>query len=166
MLDLADLRLQWKLAVCFEPHGRHSPGVDRQRPRPCWFQANVPGIDPCSGPLQGAHWIKRQRVERELAYRFEVPLQVLRAATKKDLRYAGPEYRELVELIWLAAWDPRNGVCACEHHHKRFDGQTVRAAEELVINRHEVPVEVEAFCRDWGFETALEDRCPAIGAGI
>lgn len=164
-LDLADLRLQWKLAVCFKPSARAGAvgSVNRHAQRRCWFGENAPGIGWCSSDheaLQGAHWLKRQLIERELCYRLDVPVPELKIAAKRGPQAAAERYRQPIELIWLAAWDPRNGVPSCVAHHHQFDhGQ-------LVIDREHVPVHVEAYARDWGFETALEDRNPAMGAGI
>lgn len=162
--SLADLRLRWHDAVVFGT--TLSPDEFAQLdsvPRPqCWFGENVPGIDRCEeGPrgIEGAHWIKRQRVE---------------AWVKDIARYArlDPGQGVVGFLDWslasdglhhLAAWDPRNGVPACEKHHRRFDGHRVDATNELVVWRHEVPAHVEAFAKDWDLETALEDRNPSIG---
>lgn len=117
----------------------------------CWFGVNVPGIDSCEGRPEGAHWIKRQRVEECIVqnlYRgFGSPFN---ADTARDLKH-------------LAAWDPRNGVPACEKHHRRFDAQRMPT---LVVWRHEVPAHVEAFCRDWPLEGDLERRNPPINKGV
>lgn len=150
--ELVELREQWRIAVVIG-------GGTFPRTRPCWFGENVPGIDPCEhGPrgVEGAHWIKRQRIERFLT------AGALWVEDPDDP--CGWYYED--DLIQLAAWDPRNGVPACAKHHARFDGHRVDAANELVIWRHEVPAHVEAFALDWGLETALEDRNPPIAGGI
>lgn len=173
-LDLDDLREAWKIAVIFgEQH--ETPWSNARPPRPCWFGENVPGIDACEygdRGVEGAHWIKRQRVEKTMARQLAIaeivcsPSWQRRCWPPEGLHEPIPEFFYQVELVYLAAWDPRNGVPACEKHHRRFDGHMVDARDPLVIWRHEVPGHVEAFCRDWPFETALEDRNPAIGAGI
>lgn len=163
LIDLRELRYQWKLAVCFKDAASQGPLAD-VTPRRCWFGENVPWSGYCSsydsGVPQGAHWLKRQLIERELCYRLDVPIPELKVATKKGLRAAAERYRHPIELIWLAAWDPRLGVPSCTAHHNAFD------LGFLVVDREQVPVHVEAYARDWGFETALEDRNPAMGAGI
>lgn len=157
-VSLPDLRLEWVKAVLLNPRTGN--------PLPCWFGENVPGIDSCDGDLEGAHWIKRQRVEKRIAWLFDVPEAVVKAASRHGIEKVAPNWREAVEAVWLAAWDPRNGVPGCEKHHRQFDGQRVDARRPLIVWRHEVPASVELFCRDWGLDTALEDRNPAIGAGV
>lgn len=154
---LRELQEQWARAVLFGDRA-HWP---EPRPLRCWFGAVVPGLDSCDGPIEGAHWIKRQRVERSLADRLRWAL--IRDNLGVDLPLEPGEARD---LITLAVWDPRNGVPACEKHHRRFDGHRVDATNELVVWRHEVPAPVEAFAKDWGLETALEDRHPPIGGGV
>lgn len=159
--DLAELREAWARAVLLDARGR---------PEPCWFGENVPGIDECEHGqrgIEGAHWIKRQRVEKTVAQQLEIPEFLLGARARERIAHwtQASKWPEL-ELVFLAAWDPRNGVSACEKHHRRFDGHRVDARDPLVIWRHEVPGHVEAFCRDWPLEVALEDRNPPIGAGI
>ena len=158
--ELDDLRENWKWAVCL---GRPLElGLAKERPLPCWFGANVPGIDPCEeGPrgIEGAHWLKRQAVERTIRANL-LPPEMVWAYAPAEL------VRSIDEYVLLAAWDPRNGVPACQKHHQRFDGTRVDATNELVIWRHEVPKHVEAFALDWGLESALEDRNPPIGGGI
>lgn len=170
---LAELREAWKLWVCtaVSPMGRTFA-------RGCWFGENVPGIDPCEhGPrgIEGAHWIKRQRVENALdallpwGGMLPCPRCVPGDAANEcewcegGLIFWPNEDRR--DVILLAAWDPRNGVPACEKHHRRFDGHRVDARNELVIWRHEVPAHVEAFALDWGLEQALEDRHPPLNTG-
>lgn len=168
--SLAELREMWAIAVLFGDRARW----ERARPPlPCWFGRCVPGIDGCEGRLEGAHWIKRQRVEGTLCHNFQTEptlrsvhryvKEANRGASLKDME---PRAADAVDLVLLAAWDPRNGVPACSKHHARFDGHRVDATNELIVWRHEVPAPVESFCTDWGLETALEDRNPAIGSGV
>jgi hypothetical protein len=66
-------------------------------------------------------------------------------------------------LADLAAWDPRNAVPACEHHHRRFDGHHVPVPRErLVVPRHcWSPFHVRRIRpSDYGLETFLEDKHP------
>lgn len=118
------------------------------RPRQCWFQANIPGIDPCDGDhgpdaLEAAHWIKRQRVELAVAAYF--------FGTEEAANGVGWEIKD------LAGWDPRNAVPACEKHHRRFDAHRMPT---LIVPRRLVPEHVVEFANDYGLETALEDRNP------
>lgn len=140
---LADLRLEWVKAVLLNPHTGN--------PLSCWFGHSIPGIDGCEGGLEGAHWIKRRRAE-----------EWVKAQLGRGHRY---DLAFDPDLVLVAAWDPRNGVPACEKHHRRFDGHRVDATNELVIWRHEVPAHVEAFAADWGLEHVLEQRHPPIGVG-
>jgi hypothetical protein len=126
------------------------------RPLPCWFGENVPGIDSCEGRIEGAHWLKRQRVARTVAAQLDLPIRV----TSPTWRRRHPETPE-AELVLLAEWDSRNGVPACNKHHTRFDSQRM---PPLLIWRHEVPPLVEMFVADWDLEVALADRCPSISA--
>ncbi len=107
------------------------------KPAACFFA--VIGADgECAGHRQACHVIKRQRV-------------------RNHLRGIGLDEW----CIRLAEWDPRNAVCGCsDRHHPRFDGQQM---PPLVVWRHQLPVAVLEFALDYGLETALEDRCPAIG---
>ena len=168
MIGLDDLRREWKNAVCLIPpveqRGEHFPRV-----KPCWFGENVPGIDPCEhGPrgIEGAHWIKRQEVARVVGFNLWIPTAKKGRSTVFVAGSDNPELLERLELLYLAEWDPRNGVPACEKHHRRFDGARVDARNPLIVWRHEVPAHVEGFALDWGLETALEDRNPPIGKGI
>jgi hypothetical protein len=161
---LEEVRAEWAETVTI----RQTPG-GRRLWAPCWFGENLPGIDGCEGRIEGAHWIKRQQVERKIALQLGLPEIVTspkwqRGAMVLPNRYADLQPR--VDLVFLAGWDPRGGVPACEKHHRRFDGHRVDATRELVVWRHEVPAEVEAFAGDWGLEYLLDDRHPPIGKGI
>lgn len=128
-------------------------GSGRFSPFGCWFQEHVPGIDPCGGGrpgvLEAAHWIKRQQVERWVRDQC--------AAIGTD----GISITEGRELIPIAAWDPRNAVPACEHHHRRFDGHHVPLPrEQLIVPRLLVPAHVLEFSEDYGMETFIEDKHP------
>lgn len=166
---LSDLRLRWHDHVLFgttlSPE-EFAESPEARRPR-CWFGEHVPGIDSCEGRIEGAHWVKRQRVEDRVRYLCsEMRSQAVHGREDEELVSLPDFLTAAMDFSALAAWDPRNGVPACEKHHRRFDGHRVDATNELVIWRHEVPGPVEAFCRDWGLELALEDRHPLIGAGV
>jgi hypothetical protein len=143
--QLEDLRGAWARAVKIA-HYKSDRGEHSQvRAKPCWFSEHVPGeLGRCDGWIQGAHWIKRQRVE-------------------SFVRLMGPHWVDAGRSMWdedlpvLAAWDDRNGVAACEAHHARFDAHLM---PPLVVPRALVPDHVVEFCNDWGLETALEDRNP------
>jgi hypothetical protein len=126
-LELIELTRAWHAAVVFD---------ERERLRSCWFGTSreLGCVDLCEGVIQGAHWLKRQRVRRALeALEFDA------------------------ELIRLAEWDARNGVPACEKHHARFD---LHRTPFLYVPRLLVPSHVEEFAVDWSLETQLEDRNP------
>lgn len=127
--ELNQLRFDWKVAVCL--------GDRENEMLPCWFRTCIPGIDGCEGPIQGCHWIKRQRVEYDVAF--------MVGSARSD------------DLVLLAAWDPRNGVPGCEKHHFRFDSNR---QPSLIVPRELVPTTAEYFCADWGLETPLEERNP------
>ena len=154
---LDDLRGEWRKAVLEGRPYVASPFIWRPA---CWFGTTaLAGADECEGRVEGAHWIKRQRVEKTIAQQLGLPELVVSPKWQRRWRNFPAEYPDL-ELLFLAAWDPRNGVPACEKHHKRFDGHRADATSEFIVWRHEVPDHVEEFCADWGLETALEDRNP------
>lgn len=143
---------------------------------PCVFsrgaQAVTARIDagPCEGPIEGAHWIKRQTVERWVEGFREVR-QLVDPHTEKLYIGGAVEYVEwslaVDDLVQLAAWDPRNGVPACERHHRIFDSQRVPLpSEQIVVWRHQVPAHVEAFALDWGLEHELDRKHDSIGGGV
>lgn len=61
------------------------------------------------------------------------------------------------ELILFAAWDPRNGIIACQGHHKRLDNH---ATPPLIVPQSALPAHAFEFVADFGLETALNDRFP------
>lgn len=169
---LAELRERWVVAVTLRDHTYESKFAGAATivvPQPCWFAENL-DVDECEGRHEGAHFLKRQTVERVMARNLELPEVV---TTKKFRANPGRWIKRLdlplrrVEALFLAAWDPRNGVCACSKHHARFDSNRVALpSQQIVVWRHQVPAHVEAFARDWGLEPQLADRCPAVGAGL
>jgi hypothetical protein len=152
-LELEELRGAWARAVK-QDHTRNEV-----RMKPCWFAAHVPDTGPCEGWIEGAHWIKRQEVERWVAAMLGVPLQFVKRANKiGHLSMAAPEVMERIELVQMAAYDPRNGVPGCSGaHHARFDSHRM---PPLVVPRALVPDHVTEFVTDLGLESALERKCP------
>ncbi len=162
--ELEELRCAWGRYVKFDDR------IKGLVAKPCWFGedahferegytkagAYLP-YGPCSGWIEGAHWIKQQTVKQ------------LVGAT---LLYGGLDEWDLTageckEIIELALWDPRNGVPACERHHRIFDSQRVPLpSEQIVIWRHQVPAHVEEFALDWGLENELDRKHDTIGGGI
>lgn len=120
---------------------------------PCFLAAY--DDQPCDGRIEAAHWIKRQRIEKTIAWNLGVPEALYRGRQK--IATATAEQIERLPLVHLAAWDPRLAVPGCTRHHRRFDSQ---ATPPLWVFREEVPWEVEDGVTDWGLETALEDRSP------
>lgn len=170
--ELAALRLAWAQAVLAAPQtsGEAELGL-RLRPAPCWFYtppgsakavlAYAMNWGSCGGRIEGAHWIKRQAVEEQIRRQYGPYVDGLPRPGGR-----GPADWELDrdDLIALAAWDPRNGVPACQRHHGRFDGRLVNAAEPFVVYRPFAPVHVEEFVADCGLETRLEQKCPDLPA--
>jgi hypothetical protein len=107
---------------------------------------------PCEGRIEGAHWIKRQAVRLDFGGYYKT---VGEGEGSGCCRYDP-------DLLWLAEWDPRNGVPACERHHGQFDGRLVDAAVPFVVHRPFVPNHVEEFVADYGLETRLEQKCPEL----
>lgn len=181
--ELNELREAWARAVTtrtkwFSGLGAYEPDAFMVRPAPCWFgrtaeterrsEVEIGPVDvgepygPCDGPIEGAHWIKRQTVERWI--RTQMGEAVVLAQFEPELVV---EPYDVETLVALAAWDPRNGVPACERHHRIFDSQRVPLpSEQIVIWRHQVPAHVEAFATDWGLEHELDRKHDTIGGGI
>lgn len=147
-LELEELRGAWARAVKMAeaPNGM-------MRAATCWFARHRAELEefgvnvgPCEGWIEGAHWIKRQRVEKTVLDMQPVELDgfFLKLSDRMDLAH-------------LAAWDARNGVAGCEGHHPRFDSQRM---PPLVVPRLLVPRHVVDFTDDWGLETALELKHP------
>lgn len=133
-------------------------------PEPCWFAPF--DARPCEGRIEACHFINRQRIKNALwAAMREVRFQAIgrfegeRVLDEPAFPADVAAWRD--ELIDLACWDPRLAVPGCTAHHRPFDSH---ATPRLLIFRGEVPVPVEEAVRDWGLETALEDRCPFFDA--
>lgn len=150
--DLDLLRLEWVRAATFKQVG------GRPVPCGCWFRDALGFNDPgeCEGRIQGCHFLKRKQVERTVAAQLDLPELVTSAIWQRSWVTFPPDYIH-VELVFLAAWDPRNAVAGCERHHQRFDSQRM---PPLVVPRHLAPPRVVDFAETWGLETQLEDRCP------
>lgn len=134
--DLELLRGAWARAVkIHDPERGSNPGM-----KPCWFKEHrVPleedrgvNVGPCEGWIEGAHWIRRRRVERWV----------------RD--QTGDE-----DLAVLAAWCPRNGAAACERHHARLDSHRM---PPLVVPRLMLPENLLEFVADYGLENDLESN--------
>lgn len=115
----------------------------------CWLAQHDERRRQCSGRLERAHLIPRQRVENALG------------ALLPEDRYYLPDYGlsddVIRDLILLAAWDPRNGVVACEAHHRRFDSHLTPA---LAVRYEHLPSHLIQFAFDWGIDSQL-DRFPS-----
>lgn len=124
----------------------------------CWLAQHDERQRPCSGRLERAHLISRQRVENALGALLPSPAE---AQVQLARQYAEgliePDWvYSATDLILLAAWCPRNGVIACQHHHRRLDGHGM---PELVVPFATLPDHVLEFAEDWGIEGQL-DRFP------
>lgn len=119
----------------------------------CWLAQFDERRRPCEGRFERAHLIPGQRVENALAAL--LPVQPPVVALDGTVTPWPIEIR--AQLILLAAWDPRNGVVACEHHHRRFDSHATPA---LIVPRHSLPDQFVEFALDWGLEPQLAGRFP------
>lgn len=113
----------------------------------CWLAQFDERRRPCELPLERAHLISRQRVENAFAALLPSPI----------IDIGGQEKVAREQLILLAAWDPSNGVIACEAHHRRLDGHMMPA---LNIPFEKLPGHVIEFAERWGLESELERRFP------
>lgn len=111
----------------------------------CWLAQHDERRRPCASRLERAHLISRQRVSNALG----ALLPWGAAGTE--------QWNHFADLIQLAEWDPRNGVVACEGHHRRFDAHLTPA---LIVPRAALPAHALDFASDWGIEGQLE-RFPA-----
>jgi hypothetical protein len=118
----------------------------------CWLAQHDERRRPCSGRLERAHLIPGQRVENALAAL--LPYNPVSVFDPGSIFEMNPATRR--ELILLAAWDPRNGIIACEGHHRRFDSHLTPA---LMVPRKALPGHAISFALDWGIEAQL-DRFP------
>ena len=114
----------------------------------CWLAQFDDRMRACSGRFELAHLIPRQRVENALG--------ALMVEDHAYLSERGFTDEMIRDLILLAAWDPRNGIIACEGHHRRFDSHLTPA---LTVPRKALPGHAISFALDWGIEAQL-DRFP------
>jgi hypothetical protein len=111
----------------------------------CFLGQHDPRQRPCVGQIERFHFIPRQRVELAI-------WQALRTVVLPG---------EGIEIMDVAAWDPRNGGIACEGHHRRYDSHLT---PELRINADVVPLHVVEFTTDYGLELEFERRF--VGAEV
>lgn len=132
----------------------HPPSVTlAQSPRrvaPCWFGRYMDVDEPCNGPIQGCHFIKRQQVEKTIGARLPAYVESVTDLTDWSLTCD--------EIVIVAAWDARNGIPGCERHHHHFDFGSLLVPLELV---HRAAPEVVEFTRWYELEYLLERRCVA-----
>lgn len=86
------------------------------------------------GIYEVAHAIRRQNVERVLAFQLE-------------------ELDDASELVLLAAWDPRAGWLVREDFHRRYDHHRY---PYIYVDFDELPIETIEFIADWGLEAEAE----------
>lgn len=132
------------------------PGADIA----CWLAQHDERRRSCSGRLERAHLIPRQRVENALGALLQSTIVgdpsggvvTGRMCDDADVGWFDP-----ADLILLAAWDPRNGVVVCEHHHRRFDSH---ATPPLIVPQSALPAHAFEFANEWGLDNVLNDRFP------
>lgn len=139
-------------------------GENPRRAIPCWLAQHDPAHRLCSGPGEVFHFIPRQRVEAAMWDQLPDPNELSLSGALGSAVWSYGEYRAWRdELILLAAWDPRNGGIGCEQHHRRTDKHRVTLpSEQIIIPRAALPIHVEEFIADYGFNMApwLEERFP------
>lgn len=129
----------------------------------CWLAQFDERRRPCEGRLERAHLISRQRVEHALgALLLGAEVEEYWNDWNGEEGGAGTDCFTmpqdwLEELVLLAAFDSRNGVVACEHHHRRFDSHLT---PPLTLRYEHLPSHAIHFAFDWGIEAQL-DRFPS-----
>lgn len=124
--------------------------------RDCWLAQFDERRRPCEAPLERAHMIPGQRVEHALGALLPGVEDAQAQMVEQWLQGNGREWAyAATDLILLAAWDPRNGVIACQHHHRRYDSH---ATPELRIHAAALPDHAIEFIYDWGLESEAERR--------
>lgn len=161
---LASLRDEGQPAAAY-------PGADPL----CWLAQHDPARRPCvqsNGPgFERFHFIPRQRVENALGALLPADGAWFALEATPDwhpdlvaaIRPEVPiwQFMGRADLILLAAWDPRNGELACEHHHRRFDGHaTSSTAPKIIVPAMAVPQRVHWFAADYGLESDFAGRFP------
>lgn len=140
----------------------HPPSVTlAEAPRrvaPCWFSRYMGDVaHDCDGSIQGCHFIKRQQVEKMVGAQLPNYGEAIAAG---DIEPGNAvdfiEWQMMLdEAVMLAAWDARNGIPGCEHHHQLFDGGRLLVPRKLV---QRAALHVVEFSNYWGLETALLER--------
>jgi hypothetical protein len=110
----------------------------------CWLAQFDERRRACTGRLERAHLVPRQRVENALG--------ALLPGVCIDF-----SAEDRIDLTLLAAWDPRNGIVACEGMHRRFDSH---ATPPLTVPRDALPGHLTDWAEDYGLEHLLDDRFP------
>jgi hypothetical protein len=130
---LAELRAEFKLRTCLD---------ERERIKPCWFAAVDPLQHPCEGVIQACHFIKQQRIRKELKSRLLRPWPGGQSYIPYD------EYE-----VEAPIWDQRLAVPGCVAHHDRFDAHR---EPPLRLTWDQIPDEVMEWAEEFGFVWALK----------
>lgn len=131
---------------------------EMDEPPRCWLAAFDPAGKPCEGKLERFHFVRRQTVEGVLGNL----LPTLRPINFEEAEIVfAPQLEPAVgmDIVHVAAWDPRNGGIACEAHHRRADSHLVPLpSEQLVVPYEALPEHVLEFASDYGLEEQLEAK--------
>lgn len=104
--------------------------------RACWLARFDPLSRPCEGRFEAAHFIGRQSIRN--------------CPTLLGIDE---------EIVELAQWDARNGLPACEHHHRRFDNHAdAGPGSGLLVPKDDLDFELLEFIEDWGLQSEAERR--------
>ena len=118
----------------------------------CWLAQHDERQRPCELPFERAHLIPRQRVENALGALLPRPkIDVF----DPESMWTGLSKIDRDDLILLAAWDPRNAVVSCQHHHRRLDSAQTPS---LRLHSAVLPDHTVDFIYDWGLESEAERR--------
>lgn len=128
----------------------------------CWLAQFDPLQRPCSGPIERAHLIKRERVENALRAllpdALEAVMQIGVQTIGRQFLEDDPALYSQTDLVLLAAWDPRNARLGCAHeHHPRFDSKQMPT---LIVPYAALPDHALEFAEERGLEHLLDDRFP------
>lgn len=123
----------------------------------CWLKQFDELDRPCSGELEAIHLLGRQRIRNVLQpliadARLEEEGMERISLLLKPIAF---ERADVLDLVELAEWDPRNSAPGCTGHHRRVDGH---ATPELKVPAIATPGRFRDFVREWGFEAAGVER--------